>query len=338
MNDADAIRALPKVELHVHVEGAAPASTIAELAARNGVDLGVGDPQALYKYRDLADFLRVFDLVCRSLVHADDIHRVTYESLQIAHRAGVRYREMFFSPTFLMRHGVSFDTIWDGLAAGVRDAEHDFGLRCKLIMDVDKPSGPSAARELLELAASCDRAVLVGIGGDAGERGVDLRAFAPLFADARRHGWRTTMHLGEEGPVRDIDIGVRELGVERIDHGVSLVDDPTLVAEVIRRGISVTCCPSSNLAIGVIDRVADHPIARLRAAGVQVTVNSDNAEMFGVDAADELTAVVDAFGWTLDDATALCLDGIDACWMSDDERRRMRAEFEAALASATTDR
>ena len=327
----NAVRALPKVELHVHVEGAARASTVAELAARNRVDLGVDDPSELYTYRDLADFLRVFDLVCRTLVSADDIHRVAYESLEIARGAGVRYREMFFSPTFLMRHGVSFATIWDGLAAGVRDAEHDFGVRCRLIMDVDKPSGPSAARELLALAGPCDRDVLVGIGGDAGEHGVDLRAFTPVFAEARRRGWHTTMHLGEEGPVTDIAIGVRELGVERIDHGVSLLDDPQLVEEVVSRGISVTCCPSSNQAIGVIESVTDHPIARMRDAGVRVTVNSDNAEMFGVDAADEVAAVVDAFGWSIEQAAALCMDGVEACWMSDEERRRTRAEFAAVL-------
>jgi adenine deaminase len=329
---AAALRALPKVELHVHVEGAARAATIAELAARNGVDLGVADPRQLYRYRDLGDFLRVFDLVCRTLHTADDIHRVTYEALGIARAAGVRYREMFFSPAFLMRHGVSFATIWDGLTAGVGDAERDHGIRCRLIMDVDKPAGPSAARELLDLAEGCDRDVLVGIGGDAGERGVDLAAFAPVFAHARSRGWRTTMHLGEEGPVGDIRTGVRTLGVERIDHGVCLLDDPELVAEVVERGISVTCCPTSNVAIGVIGSIADHPLAAMRAAGVRVTVNSDNAEMFGVDAADELSAVVAAFGWSFDDAAALCLDGVDAAWMSDDERARTGAEFREVVA------
>ena len=103
------VRRLPKAELHVHVEGAVRAATIAELAAKNSVLLGVDDPADLYSYRDLSDFLRVFDLVCRCLTSADDLHRVTYEALDIAAAAGVRYREMFFSPTFLMRHGVSFE-------------------------------------------------------------------------------------------------------------------------------------------------------------------------------------------------------------------------------------
>ena len=153
----DHIRALPKVELHVHVEGAAPPHTIAELARKNGVDLGVDDPADLYRYDDLADFLRVYDVVCRSLQHADDIHRVTYEALAIAAAAGVRYREMFFSPTFLLRHGVAFDTIWSGIAAGIADAATDHAIVCRMILDVDKPSGAGAAAELVEAAARCDR-------------------------------------------------------------------------------------------------------------------------------------------------------------------------------------
>jgi adenosine deaminase len=197
--DDDHVRALPKVELHVHVEGAAPPHTIAELAQANGVDLGVDDPADLYRYDDLAAFLRVYDIVCRSLQRADDVHRVTYEALAIAATAGVWYREMFFSPTFLLRHGVPFDTIWTGIRAGIRDAAADHGIVCRMILDVDKPSGPSAASELVALAATCDRDLLIGIGGDAGERGIDLAAFAEPFREARQLGFRTTMHLGEEG-------------------------------------------------------------------------------------------------------------------------------------------
>jgi adenine deaminase len=335
--DADHVRALPKVELHVHVEGAAPASTVAELAARHGVDLGVDDPAELYRYDDLADFLRVFDLVCQVLVDADDIHRVAYEALGIAASAGVRYREMFFSPAFLLRKGVPFATIWDGLRAAVGDAEEDLGIRCRLIMDVDKPSGPAAAFELLDLAAGCDRDLLIGVGGDAGETGIDLPGFAAPFAEARRRGFRTTMHLGEEGPVEDIRVGLDVVGVERIDHGVSLVDDPALVREVAERQVAVTCCPTSNVAIGIVPRIADHPIAALRAAGVLVTVNSDNAEMFDVDVTDELLAVASAFDWGLEELEDLCLAGVAATFLLPEGRadldRRFREEMDGLRAA-----
>ena len=326
------VRAMPKVELHVHIEGAAPASTVADLARRHGIDLGVDDPADLYHYADLADFLRVFDLVCRCLRTADDIHRVTYEAMAIAAAAGVRYREVMCSPTFVMRHGVSFDTIWTGLAAGLRDAEADHGIVGRVIVDVHKPAGASAAAELVEMAAACDRDVLVGIGGDGGEVGVDLASFGPLFAAARRRGLRTTMHLGEEGPAADVALGLDAVGVERIDHGVSVVQDPVLLARVVAEGIPLTVCPTSNLAIGIVGSVADHPVQELLAAGAHVTINSDNAAMFGVDAADELMVVRDALDLDVAAVEGLCLAGLDAAWLDDADRRAMRAAFEAELA------
>ena len=327
------LRALPKVELHVHVEGAVAPATIAELARANGVDLGVADPAELYRYRDLADFLRVFDLVCRCLRTADDLHRVTFEALAIAAAAGVRYREMMFSPTFLMRHGVAFAPIWQGIAAGLRDAQVSHGIVGRMILDVHKPAGPAAATELIDLAAGCDRDLLVGIGGDGGERGVDLAGFAAPFRRARALGFRTTMHLGEEGPASDIRTGLDEVGVERIDHGFSLVQDAALLAEVAERRIAVTCCPTSNRAIGLIERIEDHPILTMRDAGVLVTVNSDNAEMFGVDAADELVALRDVFALGFDDVAELCLNGVDAAWLDETDRRSMRADFAAEIAA-----
>lgn len=325
------VRTLPKAELHVHVEGAARASTVADLARIHGVDLGVDDPAELYIYNDLTDFLRVFDLVCCVLRTVDDIRRVTYESLEIAHAAGVRYREMFFSPVFLLRKGVPFTVIWDGLVAGVGDAATDFGVDCRMIMDVDKPSGPAAAIELLELAERCDRAVLVGIGGDAGERGFDLAAFAQPFALARTRGWRTTMHLGEEGPAADVRIGVDVLGVDRIDHAVSLIDDAALTAEVAARRLPVTCCPTSNVRIGIVDTIAHHPMQAMRAAGVLVTVNSDNAEMFGVDMADELSNVSTAFGWQVSTLEDLCLAGVEGSWLPDTDKDAMIVEFTSKM-------
>lgn len=331
------IRALPKVELHVHVEGAAPATTVADLAQANGVDLGVDDPADLYRYRDLADFLRVFDLVCTTLVRADDIARVTYESLVIAAEAGVRRREMFFSPTFLLRKGVAFATIWEGIAAGVSAARTDTGIDCAMICDVDKPSGPGPARELIDLAVACDRDLLIGVGGDAGEIDVDLAALAEPFAHARSKGLRTTMHLGEEGPAADIAVGLDVVGIERIDHGFSLLDDADLTARVADRGVACTVCPTSNRSIGLVDSIAEHPVIAMRDAGVLVTLNSDNAAMFGIDLADEYTNIADAFGCSLDELEDFSLAAVEAAFVDDATRRDMRRDFVAEMARLRSD-
>lgn len=322
------VRALPKVELHSHVEGAAKPATLARIARRNGVDLGVADPAELYQYADLGDFLRTYDLICRILQRADDMHEVTYEALTIAAAAGVRRTEVFFSPTFLLRHGVSFTEIWTGIERGLIDAEHDHGIEAYMILDVDKPSGTTAAEELIDLGLACGER-LIGIGGDAGENDIDLAGFAAPFARARRHGLRTTMHLGEEGPVSDIRIGVEIVGVERIDHGVCLLDDPELVAHVVTERIPVTACPSSNVGIGRLGSIDQHPLRDMQRAGVLVTVNADNAAMFGIDLADEYLRVRDAFGLALEDMEDLSLAGVDACWLPGDDRATLRRSFEA---------
>jgi adenosine deaminase len=316
----------------VHIEGAAPAATVAALARRNGIDLGVDDPADLYRYRDLADFLRVFDLVCRCLRTTDDVRRVTYEAMAVAAAAGVVYREVMFSPAFVMRHGVSFATLWAGITAGLADAEHDHGIVGRMVLDVHKPAGAAAAAELVDLAAGCDRDVLVGIGGDGGERAVDLPSFRPVFERARALGFRTTMHVGEEGPVGDIRTAVDVLGIDRIDHGVSLVDDADLLATVADRRIPVTVCPTSNVAIGIVPDIAHHPVGRLLEAGVLVSIGSDNAEMFGVDVSDELIAVRDAFGLDTTALEQLCLAGIEASWLDEPDRRALRARCETAVA------
>ena len=324
------VRALPKVELHCHLEGAARPATIAELAAAHGVELGAHDPYELFRFTSLDQFLSIYDVVCRSLSSAEDFHRVAYEALEDGAQAGVRYREMFFSPGFVLKLGVPIATVWDGICAGVRDAEADFPIRCRMVLDVDKPSGPAHAMEMVAFAAAQDRSRLIGVGGDSTERGIDHRAFAPAFREAARQGLRRTMHAGEDGPAGNIRIAIEELGCERIDHGFRLLDDPSLAEMVARRRVPLTVCPLSNVLIAnVVDAVSEHPIAQQRAMGVLVTVNSDDPGMMGTTIADDYEAVWRAFGWDLETMEQLGFDAIEASWAPEDEKRALRAEFAA---------
>jgi adenosine deaminase len=324
----DHVRRLPKVELHCHVEGSARASTIAALARQNGVPLPVADPAELFHFTDLNQFLAVYEVICRSLVGADDFHRITYEALEDGARATVRYREMFFSPGFVLNLGVPIEVVWAGISRGVADAEADFDIRCRMILDVDKPSGPAAAAELVEFAARQDRGRLIGVGGDSVERGVDHRAFAPAFEEARRKGLRRTLHAGEDGPVQNIRIALDDLGCERIDHGFRLLDDAELTRRVVDERVPLTVCPISNVVIAnVVPDVAHHPIGPQREIGVLVTVNSDDPGMTGSDIADDYQAVADAFGWDLETMEQLSLDAIDASWAPDDEKAALRSRF-----------
>lgn len=322
------VRALPKVESHCHLEGTVRPATVAELARANGVELPVDDVHELFAFHDLAQFLDVLHLIMRVSVTADDYRRITYESLEDAVTAGVRYREMFFSPGFRMNEGASIDTIWAGIRQGVADAEHDLDIRCRMIVDIDKPSGPDAALALVEFAGRQERNALIGVGGDSVEQGIDHRAFAPAFRRAAELGLRRTMHAGEDGPPATIRDCLDHLGCERIDHGVTLLDDDELTRQVVAERIPITVCPLSNVLIAnVVPDVAHHPIAEQRARGVLATVNPDDPAMTGTSVADDYAAVADAFGWTVAEMEQLSLDAIEASWAPEDERRALTTRF-----------
>ncbi len=327
-------RDLPKVELHCHLEGAARPSTIADLARANGVTLPTEDPVELFEFTDLDQFLAVYGVICASLLTADDFRRVTYEALEDAVAANVRYREMFFSPGFPLALGIPIETVWDGIRAGVADAHHDLDVKCRIILDFDKPSGPGPAAELVEFAGRQDRDLLVGVGGDSTERGVDHRAFAPVFARAAELGLHRTFHAGEDGPADNIAAAFDDLGCERIDHGFRLLDDPELTARVADAGVALTVCPISNVVIAnVIDDVADHPFARQREAGVLVTVNSDDPGMMGTTICDDYEAVTDRFGYDADTIEDIALGAIDASWAPAEEQVALRRRFVAEMAA-----
>lgn len=323
------LRLLPKVELHCHVEGAARAATVAELAAKHGIPLGVDDPDDLYTYESLADFLNAFATVCSVFVEPEDFHRLAYEAAEDAAAAGTRYREMFFSPGFHLDRGVRFDTMWSGLIAGVADGEVDHGVRTRLIMDVDKPKGIGPAMALLEAARVADRDILIGVGGDSTERGVDHHIFEPLIREAKNMGLKTCFHCGEDGPAENIAIMVNA-GLDRIDHGTHLLDLPDLVKQVVDEQIPLTSCPSSNVEIGIVDSLESHPFAQQLEAGALVTLNSDDPTFFRFDLADEYERIATTFG--LDHAAMVAIrdNAIDAAWLDDSDKNALRAELAAA--------
>lgn len=328
-----AIRPLPKVELHRHVEGTARPTTVRELAAKHG--LPEPDLSRWYDYDDLTDFLAVFGTVCSVLVDADDYRRLAYESIEDAAAAGIVHTEMFFTPHEFLGRGVAFDTAWSGLEAGARDGEADFGVSVRFIMDVDKASGPGPAVEQVEMCRGRGD-YLIGIGGDGEEAGVDDRALKPAFDLAARYGLRRTLHAGEFS-ARSVADAIRQLGCERIDHGPLVLRDPQLAAEAVDRGVAFTVCPSSDVIISkVYPRLADHPLAEMLALGLIVSLGSDDPALLGYDLADEYetvlkTGLVDAAG-----LRRIALNGVTACWLADDEKSRLMQRFEPAWAAAAS--
>jgi adenosine deaminase len=217
--------------------------------------------------------------------------------------------------------------VFAGLVVGVREAESDLDITCRLILDVDKPRLGTHAMEMVELAGTLDRDMLIGVGGDSTERGVDHRVFVPAWQRAAELGLRRTFHAGEDGPVENIRIAVDEMGCERIDHGTVLLDDPDLTRRVADRGIPVTSCPGSNVALHVVEDLQAHPFARQRAQGVLLSINGDDPTMFGITPASEYADVAEAFGFDLGTMEDIALDTITSTFLDDADRAALRTRF-----------
>jgi adenosine deaminase len=338
MLTAESVDRIPKVELHCHVEGTVRPATVVELAQQAGRPLPVADPVELYRYDSLDSFLAIFWLVQEALVTPGDWARVAYESLIDGSAHGLRYREMFFTPARHLAGGQDLAGIVAGLAEGIEAAEAEAPVRCMLIADIDRAYGPDAGLALVESVGELRRAGagerVIGIGADSTELGIDLAAFAPAFEAARRLGLHRTFHAGEAvgcGP-ENIALAIDTLGAERIDHGVALTEDPTLLARVAAEGIPLTVCPTSNVVIANrFTSLHEHPLLELRDAGVLVTINTDDPAMTGFDLGQEYRLVADAYDLSLDDLGRFAVEGIASTWLDDTDRRAMTVEFEAAI-------
>ena len=335
--ELDRYDAIPKVELHCHVEGTVRPLTVVELAEKNGRRLPTEDPSEVYRYDSLDGFLAVFWLVQELLVDREDWSRVAYEAIVDAVPHGLRYRETFFTPARHIAAGQHLEDIIAGLTQGIETAEHETGASCMLICDIDRSYGGAGAVELAEELVRLRRAGLadrvIGLGMDSTERGVDPRDFAPAYAIARSGGLRLTGHAGEDTGPENITDALSALDLERIDHGIAIMEDPELVGRVSSARIPLNVCPSSNVVIANrYPTLADHPFRAMRDAGLLVTLNTDDPAMTGADLGTEYRALAAAHGMSFDDMCDVAIEGIEATWLDDSERRTMRRAFEGEVA------
>jgi adenosine deaminase len=337
MKELDAYDALPKVELHCHVEGAIRPKTVVELARKNRKQLPTEDPTELYRYHSLDSFLAIFWMVQELLGGPDDWERVAYESIKDAAPHGLRYREMFFTPARHLAAGQDLRQIIAGLTRGVSRAEAETGTRCMLICDIDRAFGAGPAVELVDRLVELRRAGradrVIGVGMDSTELGVDPRAFADAFARAERGGLRRTGHAGEDTGPENIATALEALGIERIDHGLAILGDPELTRRVADARIPLDVCPNSNVMIAnKYERLEDHPYRRMRQAGLLATLNTDDPAMTDLDLGREYRSVAKALGMPWEEMTAVALDGVEASWLDDAEKAALRRSFEREIA------
>ena len=330
---------IPNVELHCHVEGTVRPATVLELARKAGRPLPTEDPTELYRYESLDSFLAIFWLVQEVIATRDDWARVAFESIVDGAAHGLRYREMFFTPARHLASGQDLGDIVAGLSEGIEAAETETGARCRLIAGIDRAYGAAAGAELVERLGELRRAGraerIIGIGADSTELGVDMRQFAPAFEAAAHMGLRRTCHAGEAvgcGP-ENIRVALDELGAERIDHGVAIVEDDELVRRLAAERIPLTVCPTSNVVIANRYRnLAEHPLPQMLEAGLLVTINTDDPAMTDLDLGREYRAVAEAHGLSIASLARLAVEGIESTWLDDSDRSSLRAEFESAIA------
>jgi adenosine deaminase len=337
---ATALDRLPKVELHCHVEGTMRPATVVELARQNGIELPTADPTELYRYTSLDSFLKVFWLVQSTLAGREDWARLAYESVVDGAAHGLVYRETFFTPARHLAAGQDLAEVVAGLAEGLEAAEQETGARAMLIAGVDRAYGGAAGQEMVqrlvelrELGSAGSERV-IGIGLDSTEQGVDPADFAEAFAVAGKAGLRRTSHQGETTPPSYIRAGLDLLGSERIDHGLTCMQDPELVRRLAGERIPLTVCPNSNVRIAnAVPRLEDHPYAKMRAAGLLATLNTDDPALTDLDLGQEYRSVMAAFGYDWADMTSIALDGVEATWLDDGDKRTLAARVEREAAS-----
>ena len=330
----EALRRMPKAELHLHLEGAVEASTLAELAAKHGLELPEHDrPSELYEYDTLADFLLVYSLVCHAIRDRDDFTRVTYECLQRCADSGARYVELFFSPESHLEIGVDYPTMLDGVLQGMTDAETDLGLVSNLIPAINRELGGARAVEFVQMVIDDRRDRVIGIGLDFNEVGHPPEDFVDAFRLAADNGLHRTSHAGEVGPAANVRNGIELLDCERVDHGYNIVDDPALLAACVESQIPFTACPTTTTYTSSFRDLSapDHAIRRMADAGLKLTVNSDDPPMFGIDLAMEYVTMHHTMGFTAEDLKEFALNGVDAAWIDESTKREWRSGWAAEI-------
>ena len=324
MNQLDFIRALPKAELHVHIEGTFEPELMFAIAQRNEVEIpykSVEEVKQAYNFHNLQSFLDIYYAGANVLIHEQDFYDLAWAYFEKCAEDKVVHTEMFFDPQTHTDRGIAFSTVINGLQRACDDAKERFGISSHLIMCFLRHLSEEAAFETLEQALPY-KDQIIGVGLDSSEVGHPPSKFERVFAKAREAGFLVVAHAGEEGPAEYVWEALDLLKVNRIDHGVRSEEDETLMARLIAEKMPLTVCPLSNLKLCVVDDMAKHNIRRLLQKGVHVTVNSDDPSYFGGYINDNFIAITEALDLTKDELKQLAINSFEASFISDDDKKK----------------
>lgn len=325
------ISSLPKAELHLHLEGSIEPETLLELRQLHGRSSTLDEIRALYQYQDFIGFLQAFKTITEDLQTADDYELITYRLMEALKGQNVLHAEVYVSVGVCLWRKQDFDAIFKGLERGRQRGERDFGISLLWIFDAVRQFGPSAAKDVFELAVRYrDRNVVgIGIGGDELKAPPEL--FREAYAYAAENGLRLTAHAGESaGP--DSIWGTLNLHAERIGHGLTASQDPELIEELAQRQVPIEICVTSNLRTGCCKSLAEHPVRNYFEHGLMLVLNSDDPAMFGTSLNGEYQLVKEHFEFTEEHLRELARNSFEASFLPAKKKLQFLNLFDAAVA------
>jgi aminodeoxyfutalosine deaminase len=343
VND-DAIRKLPKAELHLHLEGSVDPPTLSELSRRHPTPLTTlnnrytniedsgrvfseDEARALYNYQDFTGFLIAFKAVTERLRTAEDYELVTYRMMQKLHAQGVLHAEVYISAGVVQWRGQEFAPLFDGAERGRRRGERDFGMSLSWIFDAVRHFGLDEAWRVVNDAIRCRERNVVGIGIGGDERRAGPEQFREIYQHAANHGLRLTVHAGETVGPEGIWGALRALQPDRIGHGLHAIDDPELVRYLVEKQIPIEVCIVSNVKTGCCRSLEEHPVRRLFDAGVPIVLNTDDPDMFHTDLTSEYRVAQDVFGFSDEELRELAKNSFRASFLPAERKAAILAGF-----------
>lgn len=322
---------IPKVELHLHLEGAIPLETLLGFIQREEREPSIrtlDDLRRKLTYADFSHFIEMWTWKNTFIKEEKDFEQIAYQVLSDLSKQNVKYVEAFYAPGDYWRQELSVRGITEYLIEGKNRAYRDFGIKSELIVDLIRDHGPEIGMRRLEELTPYLGKGLIGIGLGGSEQNFPADPYAVVYKEARKRGFRLTAHAGEVAGAESIWAVIEKLGVERIGHGVRAAEDPKLVSLLRKRQVPLELCVISNVRTGVCGCVETHPIKQYFQQGLMVTINSDDPTMFNTSISQEYLVLVQKLGFTVSDLKRLSMNGVSASFIPDGDKELMKSQFE----------
>ena len=331
------IKNLPKVELHLHIEGSLEPELMFKLAKRNNISIPFENPDQVrdaYQFHNLQSFLDIYYQGANVLINEQDFYDLTWAYLLKCQQDNVIHTEIFFDPQTHTERGVAFETVVSGISHALQQAEHELDITSQLIMCFLRHLDEESAFETLKQALPF-KDKIIGVGLDSSEQGNPPEKFKHVFQEAINQGFLAVAHAGEEGPAQNIIDALSLLGITRIDHGVRCIDDDALMEKLAAKRIPLTVCPLSNTKLKVFDTMQEHNIVELLRRGLCVTINSDDPAYFGGYMNDNFFAVANAHPLTKNELAQFSINAVEASFISPHAKEDLIAQVRQYLAENT---